>query len=446
MSVLLSGSNEPITGRQQLVEYFAHAGKPKDKWLIGVEHEKFPYRLSDLTWPSYAEPNGMRTLVEGLQTYGWSPIMEGDNIIGLTRGKAAISFEPGGQLELGGAPLATMHDVAAELEQHLQEVCAVGEKLGIGFLGLGFHPTYKREDVPWVPKGRYKIMRAYMPKVGTLGLDMMLRTCTVQVNLDFADEADMVKKYRLAMAVQPIATALFASSSFSEGKPNGFNSYRMQMWEDTDLARSGSPEFVFESGFGYERYTDYALDVPMYFVYRDGKYIDCTGESFRTFMDGKLPALPGEKPTMTDWANHLTTCFPDVRLKKIIEMRGADTGLPPMLNALPAFWVGLLYDSDALDAAWDLVKHWKAEERKKLHHDVLKQGLRAEKAGELAKQLVKLSHEGLQKRGKDEARYLEPLVAIATNGLNRADELLMEFGKGEFRAAEFFKANRLLPA
>jgi len=402
MSILLNGSHETITHRDQLVAYFASGEKPKAKWRIGVEHEKFPYRLATLTPPSYDEAQGLRDVMQGMQAYGWQPIMEGAHIIGLTRGQAAITFEPGGQIELAGAPLATLHETAAELEQHLQEVCAVADKLGIGFLGLGFHPTATREAIPWVPKGRYAIMRQYMPKVGGHGLDMMLRTCTVQVNLDFADEADMRQKFRVALAVQPVVTALFASSPFTESKPNGFNSYRMQMWQDTDNARSGAPEFVYESGFGYERYTDYALDVPMYFVYRDGQYIDCAGQSFRDFMAGKLPALMGEQPTMTDWANHLTTLFPDVRLKKIVEMRGADAGNAAMLQALPSIWVGLMYDQTALDGAGALVKGWSAADRAKLRTDVLRHGLRAEIGGrsllDVARDLVTLSQQGLRRR------------------------------------------------
>ena len=452
MSVLLSGSSETITNRQQLVQYFASAGKPKDKWLIGVEHEKFPYRLSDLSWPSYDGPNGLRDLMQGMQAYGWEPIIEAGNVIGLTRGKSAVTFEPGGQIELAGSPLATLHETGAELDQHLREVCEVGDRLGIGFLGLGFHPTIQREDVPWMPKGRYKIMREYMPKVGGHGLDMMLRTCTVQVNLDFANESDMVKKYRLSLAVQPIATALFASSPFTEGKPNGFNSYRMQMWQDTDPARSGAPEFAFESGFGYERYTDYALDVPMYFVYRDNQYIDCAGQSFRDFLQGKLPALMGELPTITDWANHLTTCFPDVRLKKIIEMRGADEGNFAMMQALPAFWVGLLYDDAVMDAAWDVVKHWTSTDRKQLRLDVLRHGLRAEVQGrtvaDIAKDFLDLSRRGLSHRnhtvnGRDETHYLDCLFTIVEKKQNRADELLKMFGTGMLDKVGLFQECRL---
>ena len=454
MSILVSESSEPVTKRDQLVDYFARGQKSNEHWRIGVQHEKFPYRLADLSWPGYEEPQGLREFLQGMRPFGWEPVMEGGNIIGLTRGEAAITFEPGGQIELAGAPLATLHETDAELRQHLQEACTVGEKLGIGFLGIGFHPTARRGEIPWVPKGRYKIMRTYMPKVGRHGLDMMLRTCAVQVSLDYADEADMARKFRLSLAAQPIATALFASSPFAEGKPSGFNSTRMQIWEDTDPRRCGAPEFVYEAGFGYERYTGYALDVPMYFVYRDGRYIDCAGQSFRDFMEAKLPALPGERPTITDWANHLTTLFPDVRLKKILEMRGADAGGAQMMQALPSFLAGLLYDSAALDAAWEIVKQWSAEDRRQLHADVPRYGLQAKIRGQsvahIAGELANLSRQGLQRRarfdrGEDESRYLNPLVDIIDRKENRADALSKQFGEGKFDAQRLFEACRLIP-
>jgi len=454
MSILLSESSEPVTKRDQLMDYFARGEKSKERWLIGVQHEKFPYRLSSLSWPAYEEPQGLREFMQGMRPFGWEPIMEGGNIIGLTRGKAAITFEPGGQIELAGAPLATLHETYAELRQHLQEACSVGEKLAIGFLGLGFHPAARRDEIPWVPKERYKIMRTYMPKVGGHGLDMMLRTCAVQVNLDYADEIDMARKYRLSLALQPVATALFASSPFAEGEPSGFNSTRMAMWEDTDPARSGAPEFVYGAGFGYERYTDYALGVPMYFLYRDGRYIDCAGQSFRDFMEGKLPALPGERPTITDWANHLTTLFPDVRLKKILELRGADAGDAQMMLALPSFWSGLLYDSAALDAAWEIARQWSPEDRGRLHTDVLRHGLwariRGQSVADIAGKLSGLSRQGLQRRarfdgGGDESHYLNPLFDIIDRKENRADALLKQFGGGKFDAKRLFAACRLIP-
>jgi glutamate--cysteine ligase len=451
MSVLLNESNEPIERRDQLIAYFAKAEKPREKWLIGVEHEKFPYRLTTLKPAIYDEPQGLRDFMNGMTTHGWQPIMEGANIIGLTRGKAAISFEPGGQIELGGAPLLNLHETDAELTEHLREANKIASALGIGFLGIGFHPTAKRDDIQWVPKGRYAIMHAYMPKRGGHGLDMMLRTCTVQVNLDFASEADMVKKFRVAVATQPIATALFSSSPYEEGRSSGYNSTRMQMWQDTDPDRSGAPDFMFGPDISYERYTDYALDVPMYFVYRDGHYIDCAGQSFRDFLAGKLPALPGEKPTITDWANHLTTLFPDVRLKKIIEMRGADMGSLPMTQALPSFWVGLIYDDTACDAAWQLVKDWSVDDHRNLRLNVPKMGLktplRKGTALDIARELVSLSQQGLKRRavmqdGKDESMYLDPLLAIVTNGRNIADELLQKFADKP-DAAKLFEGARL---
>lgn len=451
MSVLLHGSSEIITSKDQLVHSFARKPKTRAQWLVGVEHEKFPYRLGSLVPPSYEEPNGMRDFMRGMTEYGWEPVMEGANIIGLTRGKAAISFEPGGQIELAGAPLVTLHETQHELAQHLREANAVAEKLGIGFAGIGFHPTARRDDIPWVPKGRYKIMRAYMPKRGGKGLDMMVRTCTVQVNLDFSDEADMVRKFRVALAVQPFITALFASSPYVEGKASGLSSSRMAVWEDTDPDRCGAPEFAYDKNFGFERYTDYALDVPMYFVYRNGQYIDCAGQSFRDFMQGRLPALPGEMPTLSDWSNHLTTLFPDVRLKNIIEMRGADAGSAPMLQALPAIWTGLLYDDASLDAAWDIARGWSAEQRRALRRDVIRDGLHTrignQTAQEIAQKLVALSADGLKRRGhmqngQDESIYVSPLAAIAASGENQSDILLKKFGPS-FLAEAVFDACRL---
>jgi len=451
MSILVTESNEPITDRRQLIDYFVRGEKPPGEWLIGCEHEKFPFRLSTLKPVSYEEPNGLHDFLNGMRAYGWQPVMEGENIIGLTREHAAISFEPGGQVELAGAPLVTLHEMADETSRHLVEACAVGEKLGIGFLGMGFHPTAARAEIPWVPKRRYQIMRAYMPKKGSLGLDMMSRTCTVQVNLDYAFEADMIKKFRLGLALQPVATAFFATSPFTEGKPNGYNSYRMHCWEDTDPDRSGAVPFAFEDGFGYERYAEYALDVPMYFVYRDGKYIECAGQNFRDFLEGKLPALPGVLPTMTDWANHLTTLFPDVRLKKVIEMRGADCGAFEMLVALPAFWVGLLYDAQACDAAWDLVKGWSAAARAKLHAEVPKLGFKAELDGrkllDIAKETLAIAQQGLRRRArmqgaKDESLYLDCLFELVGRGQNRADRLLAKAPAG---VKNLFESERLRP-
>ncbi len=456
MSVLLSASGEAVTDKRQLVEYFARGARPKAEWLIGVVHEKFPYRLSTLKPVSYNEPNGIRAFLLATEDYGWKPVMEDTTVIGLSRGRAAISLEPGGQVELAGAPFANLHEVAAELDQHLLEACAIGEKLGIGFLGMGFHPSAARDEIPWMPKQRYRIMRDYMPKKGALGLDMMLRTCTVQANLDYADEADAVRKMRVSLALQPIATALFASSPFAAGKPNGYASYRMHMWEDTDPERCGALPIAFENGFGFERYAEYALDIPMYFVWREGRYIDCAGQSFRDFLKGKLPALPGEIPTIGDWANHLTTLFPDVRLKNVIEMRGADCGSAEMMTALPAFWVGLLYDSIALDGAWELVKNWTPEERARLHAEVPRLGLNAEIDGrkvlEVARAAVALAQQGLRRRANrlhgdaDETRYLDALFSITGSGASQADQLLMQFQNLQnFTMQKVFEACRLQP-
>ena len=423
-----------IESRDQLAGFLEAGCKPKADWRIGTEHEKFGFRLTDHASPAYDGPSGIRALLEGMQRFGWQAVREGETLIGLTLDGGAISLEPGGQFELSGAPLKTIHETCAEVNLHLEQVRTVATELGLGFLGLGFHPTATREQTPVMPKGRYNIMRAYMPKVGGYGLDMMLRTCTVQVNLDFADEADMARKLRVAFALQPVATALFANSPFREGRPNGFLSYRSQVWTDTDNARSGMLPFVFEDGFGFERYVDYALDVPMYFVYRDGKYIDASGQSFRDFLDGRLPALPGEKPTLSDWADHLTTIFPEVRLKKYIEMRGADGGPWKSLCALPALWVGLLYDATALDAAWDLVKDWTQEERVALRHAApvlgLKTPFRDRTLKDIAARAVEIASAGLKARaaldggGASEDGFLQTLRIILDRNETRADEML----------------------
>src|SRR5258707_1659741 len=370
----------PIEGRADLVNWIAQGVRPKSQFRIGTEHEKFAFTLEGHRPVPYEGRHGIRALLEGMQhLLGWQPIMEGPNIIGLfdVTGGGAITLEPGGQFELSGAQVETVHQTSSELMAHLAQVHEVARPLGIGFLGIGMAPTWTRAEMPKMPKGRYKIMTAYMPKVGTLGLDMMYRTCTVQTNLDFASEADMVKKLRVSLALQPVATALFANSPFTEGKPNGFLSIRSEIWRDTDNARAGMMPWAFEDGMGFERYVDYALDVPMYFVKRGDDYIDVSGSSFRAFFDGRNNNLPGERPTLSDWANHLSTIFPEVRLKRYLEMRGSDCGAWRRLPALPAFWVGLLYDNDVLDEAWSLVKDWTTEERQKLRDDVPRFGFKA---------------------------------------------------------------------
>ncbi|MFL9824474.1 glutamate--cysteine ligase [Rhodoplanes sp. SY1] len=430
----------PLQSRDDLVAWFAAGEKPKDKFRIGTEHEKFPFTIARHEPLPYEGPRGIRALLEGMQMIlGWEPIMEGEHIIGLvdvTQG-GAISLEPGGQFELSGAPEPTIHQTCSELQAHLAQLREVAAPLGIGFLGLGMAPTWTRTEIAVMPKGRYRIMTSYMPKVGRLGLDMMYRTCTVQTNLDFASEADMVKKLRVSLALQPVATALFANSPFTEGKPNGFLSFRSEIWRDTDADRSGMLPWAFEPGMGYERWVDYALDVPMYFVKRGDRYIDVAGQSFRDLLAGRLDALPGERATLSDWANHISTIFPEVRLKRYLEMRGSDAVPWRSLPALPAFWVGLLYDDANLDACWEIVKGWTAEERQSLRDQVPRLGFEATIAGrtilELARETVALARAGLARRekqdwmGRDETRFLAPLEDIVERGRTPAEELLEKF-------------------
>ena len=409
--------------------------KPRERWRIGTEHEKLVYRTADHRAPSYNEPGGIRDLLVGLTRFGWEPVEEGGHIIALTGEDGAVSLEPAGQLELSGAPLANLHQTCAETGRHLKQVKEVGAELGLGFLGLGMWPDKRREDLPVMPKGRYAIMLDHMPRVGGLGLDMMLRTCTIQTNLDYASEADMVQKFRVSLALQPLATALFANSPFTDGAPNGFLSYRSHIWTDTDPARTGMLPFVFEDGFGYERYAQYMLDVPMYFVYREGRYINAAGMSFRDFLAGKLPALPGERPTLDDWNDHLSTAFPEVRLKSFLEMRGADGGPWNRICALPALWVGLLYDQAALDAAWQLVKDWSIEAQQHLRDEVPARGLDATAPDgrtlrAVARDILDIASRGLTARGEvnsmgeTEAGFLRPLFDIVDSGKVPAQRLL----------------------
>ena len=425
-----------IESRDDLIATFAAGEKPPEQWRIGTEHEKFVFRTSDHRAPSYDEPGGIRDLLDGLTEFGWKPVVENGNAIALVGPyDGTISLEPAGQFELSGAMLENLHQTCTEAGRHLNQCKTVGDRLGLGFLGIGMWPDKTRAELPIMPKGRYAIMLNYMPKVGSLGLDMMLRTCTIQTNLDYSSEADMVKKFRVALALQPVATALFASSPFTEGKPNGYLSFRSHIWEDTDPDRTGMLPFVFEDGFGYDRYLDFALDVPMYFVFRDGKYIDVAGESFRAFLDGKLPQLPGEKPKVSDFVDHLSTIFPEVRLKSFLEMRGADGGPWNRICALPALWVGLLYDRTALDAAWDLVKGWTDEDHDQLRRDVPKLALRARAPGggtvlDLSRKVLEIAADGLTRRdrlnsaGDNESGFLEPLNAIVASGKTPAERLL----------------------
>jgi len=425
---------------RQLAEPMAAGEKPRARWRLGTEHEKLVWSDGDHHAPSYGEPGGIRDLLLALTEFGWSPVEENGTVIAMAGADGTISLEPAGQLELSGAPLENLHQTMAETARHIEQVKAVGGQLGKHFLGLGMWPDKRRDELPIMPKGRYEIMMRHMPRVGTLGLDMMLRTCTIQVNLDYSSEADMAQKFRVGLALQPLATALFANSPFTEGKPNGYLSYRSHIWSDTDPARTGMLPFVFEEGFGYQRYVDYMLDVPMYFVFRDGRYIDAAGQSFRDFLAGKLPALPGERPRMSDWTDHLSTAFPEVRLKSFLEMRGADSGPLERIVALPAFWVGLLYDQDALDAAWDLVKGWDMAGREALRSSVPKLALDAPlpenaKGGggtlrDIAGEVLAISRRGLEARGlrntagESEAVYLDPLDEIVASGKVPAQRLL----------------------
>ncbi|XP_057749674.1 glutamate--cysteine ligase, chloroplastic [Arachis stenosperma] len=416
---------EPLT-KKDLVDYLASGCKTKDKWRIGTEHEKFGFEFGSLRPMKYEQ---IAELLNGIaERFEWDKIMEGDKIIGLKQGKQSISLEPGGQFELSGAPLETLHQTCAEVNSHLYQVKAVAEEMGIGFLGIGFQPKWGIKDIPIMPKGRYDIMRNYMPKVGSLGLDMMFRTCTVQVNLDFSSEADMIRKFRAGLALQPIATALFANSPFTEGKPNGFVSMRSQIWTDTDKDRTGMLPFVFDDSFGFEQYVDYALDVPMYFVYRKKKYVDCTGMTFRDFLAGKLPCLPGELPTLNDWENHLTTIFPEVRLKRYLEMRGADGGPWRRLCALPALWVGLLYDDVSLQNILDMTADWTPEERQMLRNKVpitgLKTPFRDGLLKHVAEEVLQLARDGLERRGFKETGFLNEVAEVVRTGITPAEKLL----------------------
>ncbi|MEL7253486.1 MAG: glutamate--cysteine ligase [Pseudomonadota bacterium] len=439
MSIPQSGGG-PITSRDQLAEYLESGCKPKDDWRIGTEHEKFGYCKDTHKPLPYEGDRSIKALLEGLRDgQGWAPLEEAGNLIGLEKDGANVSLEPGGQFELSGAPLQTIHETCDEVNAHLADVKAIAEKVGVGFIGLGAAPEWTHEQMPMMPKGRYKLMTDYMDRVGTMGKSMMYRTCTVQVNLDFSSEADMVKKLRVALALQPVATALFANSPFFEGKPNGHKSWRSRVWRDLDADRTGMLPFVFEDGFGFEAWVDYALDVPMYFVYRDGVYIDALGQSFRDFLERKLPALPGETPTLSDWADHLTTAFPEARIKKFMEMRGADGGPWRRLCALPAFWVGLMYDQGALDAAWDLAKGWDAETREALRVGASEAALEARVGGihmhDLAREVLAISEAGLKARARpgagglipDETHFLNALMESVESGQVPADELLAKY-------------------
>jgi glutamate--cysteine ligase len=423
----------PIVSARQLADYLAAGAKPRADWRIGTEHEKFGFARDPgqhFAPPPY-EPGGIRAMLEAIGAEGWEPIRDADALIGLKRGGESVSLEPGGQFELSGAPLDSLHDTKAEFEAHFAAVRRAAAPLGLGFAPLGFHPTAKRADMPFMPKSRYAIMRRYMPKVGTLGLDMMLRTCTVQVNLDFGSESDMREKLRIGLLLQPLATALFANSPFTEGKPNGFLSARANVWTDTDPHRTGIPSIMLEPNFGFERYIEWVLDVPMYFVARDGKLIDVAGASFRDYLANKVPALSGLTPTLGDFADHLTTVFPDVRLKRFLEMRGADAGSPTMMLAQSALWTGLIYDPAAQSAAAALLARHHPENFVSLRASVPREGLATKFANgtlrDLARDVLTIANDGLVARGKGEAVFLAPLHAIAAGAPTQAEHWLEKY-------------------
>ncbi len=428
-----------VESKAELVEWLEAGCKPQADWRIGTEHEKFGFTKQGLRPLHYEGEVGVRAMLEGLRDrFGWEGIEEGGKLIGLKQGGASVSLEPGGQFELSGAPLEHIHETCNEVGEHLREVREVADPLGIAFLGLGVSPLWSLEETPMMPKGRYKIMRDYMTRVGRLGHQMMFRSCTVQANLDFGSEADMVKKLRVSLALQPLGTALFANSPFMEGRTNGFLSYRSHIWTDTDPDRTGMLPFAFDDGFGFEQYVDYALDVPMYFVRRGGRYLDVAGHSFRDFMDGKLEPIPGDRPAIDDWADHLSTIFPEVRLKRFLEMRGSDSGPWSRLCAFSAFWTGILYDQAALDAAWDLVKGWSAPQREAMRQSAGTLGLRTplpdgRSMQDLARDALAISRTGLKARGKlsvsgdDETGFLSELDEIAGSGLTPAERLLERY-------------------
>ena len=436
MSIPQSGGGA-IERPEQMIEYIASGCKSKEDWRIGTEHEKFGYCKDTLQPLAYDGERSIVAVLKGLRDrYNWIPIEESKKLIGLQKDGANISLEPGGQLELSGATLETIHETCDEVNSHLKEVKSIADSLDVGFIGLGAAPSWKHEDMPMMPKGRYKLMTGYMDLVGNMGKSMMYRTACVQVNLDFSSEADMVQKLRVALALQPVAIALFSNSPFFEGKPNGHKSWRSRIWRSLDDDRTGMLPFVFEDGFGFEKWVDYALDVPMYFVYRNGKYINALGQSFRDFLKCELPALPGEPPKLSDWADHLTTIFPEARLKKFIEMRGADGGPWRRLCALPAFWVGICYNQSSLDAAWDLAKRWDIETRESWRIAASVDGLDAivngQKMIDIAKEVVSIAQTGLKARAKvgaqgllqDESHFLNALSDSLDIGKTPADELL----------------------
>ena len=425
---------EPVTDKLQLAEYLEQGCKPGTDWRVGVEYERFVCRGKDLCPAPYYGPGGIEALLRALEQFGWQPDAGTGPLIALSRGREHVSLEPAGQLEYASVPVADVHRIDADLAGHCREVAALAEDLGLALLGLGFEPLYPAQINNWIPQERFNIMRGYMPRVGGHGLDMMQRTASIQINLDYASEEDMVRKYRAALALQPVFIALAAGSPFASGRATGYQSYRSHVWQHTDSDRCGLPEIVFDEAMGFERYVDWVLDVPMYSIVRSGHHVDTAGESFRRFLAGELRPVPGETPTLDDWKYHLQTLCPEVRLKQLLELRGPDSGSPAMVSGLAALSVGLFYDDRSLAAVSDLIAHWNRETRQCLYCQAAERGLAAEfrglNLGEIAALLLDLAAEGLGRRGiqnekgNDERVYLEPLREIVETGQTLSAQML----------------------
>ena len=450
----MKDKKEIIESKDQLTQYLRDGEKSISEFRIGTEHEKFVFNIHDNSPVPYEGDKGIKSLLLNLTRFGWKEVLENNNVIALERdeslGGGSITLEPGGQFELSGAKLKDIHETFNEIYEHKNQVSEVAAELGLGFLGIGFTPDWKRENISIMPKQRYDIMRSYMPKKGQLGLDMMLRSSTIQVNLDYSSEEDMIRKFRFSLVIQPIVTAIFSNSPVSDGKLNNYKSYRGFVWTDTDPDRTGMLPFVFDKFMSYESYVDYAIDVPMYFVYREGNYIDLSGKSFRDFLNGRLNEMNNEQPTMSDWELHLTTIFPEVRLKKWLEMRGADAGNLQSVCALSAFWTGLLYEESSLNNAYRLLGDIDIQELNELRLSCAKNGLESKTKNinvlELGKDLLEISHEGLRKRkklnaeGEDESIFLSPVSEILKNQRSPADIIISNYyGDWEMKIENFYK-------
>jgi glutamate--cysteine ligase len=430
----------PIEAVDQLVEFLRRSEKPPERWRVGTEHEKVGLWVPELRPVPYEGERGIAALLDAVaESDGWTRLREGEHLVALRKDGASVTLEPGGQLELSGAPLRTIHETCSEFQTHLAMMKRVCEPLGIVWLGLGMHPIHGVPEIPSMPKSRYRIMRSYLPARGSLSLEMMYATATVQANYDFSDEADMVAKMRTALAVSPIVSAIFANSSLSEGKANGFVSRRLHIWQHTDPERTGLLPFVFEPDMGYRRYIEWALDVPMFFFVREGSYHPAGGMTFRRFL---REGWGEQRATFADFDRHLTTLFPEVRLKHVIEVRGADAVPPGLTCSLPALWKGILYDADALEAAWRLVGDATQEEREAARSEVSRRGLAAHYAGrpmlELAGELARTASEGLRRighagrRDPDESSFLDPVFEQLATGASPG-QIVLERWEGEWQ-------------